>query len=88
MRFVHLSEQDTNQVLADSEVKATKVQQLGLLKFLKVWKNVEKRTTSLQMREITANWKIAGAHLGTKEKGTWKNPVFFSTNKHRVLYDL
>ena len=35
-RFVHLSEQDRYQLLADAEAKATKVQQLGLKKFLKV----------------------------------------------------
>ena len=29
-RFVHLTEQDRNQLLADAEAKATKVQQLGL----------------------------------------------------------
>ena len=29
-RFVHLSEQDRYQLLADAEAKATKVQQLGL----------------------------------------------------------
>ena len=29
-RFVHLSEQDKNQLLAEGEAKATKVQQLGL----------------------------------------------------------
>ena len=29
-RFVHLSEQDRYQFLADAEAKATKVQQLGL----------------------------------------------------------
>ena len=29
-RFVHLSEQDRNQLLVDAEAKATKVQQLGL----------------------------------------------------------
>ena len=28
--FVHLTEQDRNQLLADAEAKATKVQQLGL----------------------------------------------------------
>ena len=29
-RFVHLNEQDRYQLLADAEVKATKVQQLGM----------------------------------------------------------